>query len=84
MLDSVALLGAMRGIREEYVLDTSNILSYLEEQRPPRRINRKVFSTLLVAAILISLFTVTAYAIYWSLRGTATHSMPETRSCEKL
>lgn len=78
MLDSVALLGAMRGIREEYVLDTSNILSYLEEQRTPRRINRKFFSTLLVAAILISLFTVTAYAIYWSLRGTATHSMPET------
>lgn len=78
MLDSVALLGAMRGIREDYVLDTINVLSYTEEQHTPRRINRKVFSSLLVAAILISLFTVSAFAIYWSLRGTATHNMPET------
>ena len=78
MLDSVALLGAMRGIREDYVLDTINVLSYVEERHIPRKLNRKFFSSLLVAAILISLFTVTAYAIYWSLRGTATHSMPET------
>lgn len=77
MLDSVALLGAMRGIREDYVLDTIKVLSYMEEQHAPRRLNRKFFSTLLVAAIIISIFTVTAYAIYWSLRGTATHRMPE-------
>lgn len=78
MLDSFALLSAMRGIRDEYVLDTMDVLEYSGEQHTPRRINRKLFSSLLVAAILISLFTVTAYAIYWSLRGTATHSMPET------
>lgn len=78
MLDSFALLSAMRGIRDEYVLDTMDVLEYSGEQHTPRLINRKLFSSILVAAILISLFTVTAYAIYWSLRGTATHSMPET------
>lgn len=78
MLDSFALLSAMRGIREEYVLDTMDVLGYSGAQQPPHRVNHKLISTLLVAAILISLFTVTAYAIYWSLRGTATHKMPES------
>ena len=66
---------------EECVNDTwFSAWNMMPDKRPstPRRINRKLFSSLLVAAILISLFTVTAYAICWSLRGTATHSMPET------
>lgn len=78
MLDSFALLSAMRGIREEYVLDTMDVLGFSGTQQLPQRVNRKLISTLVVAAILISLFTVTAYAIYWSLRGTATHKMPES------
>lgn len=65
MLDSFALLSAMRGIREEYILNTANALGYTAERPQTRRFNRRLWSTLLVAAILISLFTITAYALGW-------------------
>ena len=84
MVDALALLGAMRGIREDYVLDTLGVLSYTEAQKTPRRTRRRLFSALLAAAILLSLFSVTAYGIYWSLRGTASHRMPETGEYSSL
>lgn len=62
MLDSFALLSAMRGIRDEYVTDTANALGYSAESPKTHHINRKLWSTLLVAAIIVSLFTGVAYA----------------------
>ena len=61
MLDSFALLSAMRGIRDEYVTDTANALGYSAESPKTHHINRKLWSTLLVAAIIVSLFTGVAY-----------------------
>ena len=63
MLDSFALLNAMRGIRDEYVTDTANALGYSAESPKTHHINRKLWSTLLVAAIIVSLFTGVAYAV---------------------
>ena len=78
MLNEELLLDAMQGIRLDNVKKAEIFLGYAEEATPQFHVNRKLWSTLLVAAIIVSLFTVTAYAIYWSLRGTATHKMPES------
>ena len=81
MLDSFALLSAMRGIRDDYVMDAANALGYSDTVERPttRHFNRKLWSTLLVAAILISLFTITAYAMGWfGLRERVIESVPDT------
>lgn len=81
MLDSFALLSAMRGIRDEYVIDVAKALGYTDtvERSKTRHFNRKLWSTLLVAAILISLFTITAYAMGWfGLRERVIESVPES------
>lgn len=80
MLDSFALLRAMRGIRDEYIEDVASVLNYKANANPKtHRFNRKLWSTLLVAAILISLFTVAAYALGWfGLRDRMIESVPES------
>lgn len=82
MLDSFALLSAMRGIRDEYVIDAAKTLGYTDtvERSKTRHFNRKLWSTLLVAAIVISLFTMTAYAMGWfGLRERMIESGPESK-----
>ena len=63
MLNADMLLDAMQGIRPENVRKAEVLLGYTEEVRPVRHVRRKLWSTLLVAAILISLLTITAYAL---------------------
>lgn len=64
MLDAFALLRAMGGIREEYLLEAQDFLGYREEV-PLHRGRRKLLSFVLVAAVLVTLFSVTAYALGW-------------------
>ena len=78
-MNSYKLLHAMSGIREDYVLEAMDFLGYSAEEARPRRVNRKLWTTLLVAAIIVSLFTVTAYAMGWfGLRQRMIESAPET------
>lgn len=63
MLNADMLLNAMQGIRPENVRKAEVFLGYTKEVRPVRHVRRKLWSTLLVAAILISLLTITAYAL---------------------
>ena len=77
-MNSYTLLHAMSGIREDYVLEAMDFLGYSAEEARPRRVNRKLWMTLLVAAIIVSLFTVTAYAMGWfGLRERMIESAPE-------
>lgn len=62
MLDSYFLLNAMSGIPDEQVLLAEGVLSS-SESRPQRRIRRNIGSAILVAAIIISLLGITAYAL---------------------
>ena len=64
-MSSYALLQAMSGIRADYVLEAEDFLDLREEIRKPRRVNRRLWTTLLVAAVLLALFTMTAYAMGW-------------------
>ena len=65
MLNEELLLDAMQGIRLDNVKKAEIFLGYAEEATPQFHVNRKLWSTLLVAAIIVSLFTVTAYALGW-------------------
>ena len=79
-MNSYKLLHAMSGIREDYVLEAMDFLGYSAEKARPHRVNRKLWTTLLVAAIIVSLFTVTAYAMGWfGLRERMIESAPETQ-----
>jgi len=83
-MKSYTLLRAMSGIREDYVLEAQGFLGYGREGRKPRRVNRKLWTTLLVAAIIASLFTVTAYAMGWfGLRERMIESAPKTPAAEE-
>lgn len=65
-MNSYTLLRAMSGIREDYVLEAQDFLGYTaEETRPKSHVHRKLWTTLLIAAVIVSLFTVTAYAMGW-------------------
>ena len=78
-MNSYKLLHAMSGMREDYVLAAVDFLGYFAEEARPRRVNRKLWTTLLVAAVIVSLFTVTAYAMGWfGLRERMIESAPET------
>lgn len=80
-MNSYKLLHAMSGIREDYVLEAMDFLGYATEKARPRRVNRKLWTTLLVAAVIVSLFTVTAYAMGWfGLRERMIESVPEAES----
>ena len=79
-MNSYKLLHAMSGIREDYVLEAMDFLGYATEKARPHRVNRKLWTTLLVAAVIVSLFTVTAYAMGWfGLRQRMIESAPETQ-----
>ena len=83
-MNSYKLLHAMSGIREDYVLEAMDFLGYVTEKARPHRVNRKLWTTLLVAAIIVSLFTVTAYAMGWfGLRERMIESAPETSVAEE-
>lgn len=64
MVDSFAVLNAMRGVQEDYVVDAMNFLGYMENE-PEQHNHRKILCFLLVAAIITTLFSVTAYALGW-------------------
>jgi hypothetical protein len=80
-MNAYTLLHAMSGIREDYILEAMDFLGYAGEARQPRRVKRKLWTTLLIAAVLVSLFTVTAYAMGWfGLRERMIESVPEAES----
>lgn len=63
MVDGAFLLKAMNGIHEEQVLLAGAFLE-AGESAPPRRLGKR-WIVVLAAAVLLSLFTVTAYALGW-------------------
>lgn len=69
MLDSFVLLSAMRGIRDEYVLDTMEWLGLMDE-KPQQRRPSKILATVLIAAALMLLLAACGYAVY---RATMAH-----------
>ena len=54
-MSSYTLLHAMSGIREDYVLEARDFLGYGEEAGQIKQVNRKLWSTILIAAILMLL-----------------------------
>ena len=64
MLDSYFLLQAMEGIEDEHIREAGEFLGLLEPCRRGRSPS-KLLRTLLIAAIIAALFTVTAYAMGW-------------------
>lgn len=62
-MNSYTLLHAMSGIHGDYVLEGRDFLGYGEETGKTKRVNRRLWTTLLVAAAIVSLFTLTAYAL---------------------
>ena len=64
MLDSFFLLRAMNGIREEDLILAQEFLEYTDTG-PQKRSYRRLVSYALIAAILIALLSVTAYALGW-------------------
>ena len=62
MLETFELLEAIGAVRDENIRKTQRFLGY-EDDAGPRRAHRKIGSALLIAAVLISLFTITAYAL---------------------
>ena len=63
MVGTFDLLKAVGGVRGEKVLKAQRFLGYGEESAAPRRVRRRLGSALLIAAVLLSLFTITAYAL---------------------
>lgn len=61
MLDSFFLLRAMNGIHEEQLLSAQELLG-TSNDKPQRHFRRKLWSTLLVAAVIVSLLGATSYA----------------------
>lgn len=79
MLDPYDLLRAMGGISAAQVKETQEFMGYLCDT-PRRRVHRNVWRTLLIAAVIVSLFTAmcaTAYAI--NLFGLRDLLMPEVK-----
>ena len=78
-MNSYTLLHAMSGIREDYVLEARDFLGYSGGKPEARHVNRRLWTTLLIAAVIVSLFTVTAYAMGWfGLRDRMIESVPES------
>lgn len=62
MLSAEMLLQAMSGIRESEVLRAGHFLGY-NRRKAARGANRRLWRTLLIAAVLISLLAATVYAV---------------------
>ena len=62
MLDSNFILDAMNGVHEKQVIMAGEMLGYIEKKETVH-LHRKLWSTILIAAILISLLGITAYAL---------------------
>ncbi len=60
MLDSIILLCAVGGIREDHVLDTIKSLRLLEDQPHQHHTSRKMWRIVLIAAIIAALLTACA------------------------
>lgn len=67
MVNALLLLEAMEGIRDEQLALAGEFLGYgaAEKAAPRRRGVRRVARYALLAALLASLLTVTAYAMGW-------------------
>lgn len=77
MLDSYFLLNSMNGVHEKQVIMAGEMLGYIEKKETIP-FQRKLWSTLLIAAILVSLFTTVSYAMGWfGLRDRLIASTPE-------
>lgn len=63
MLNTDMLLEAMSGIREEYITEAQSVLGYGEAR--PVKSHKKLWRTVLLAAVLAALLIVTAYASGW-------------------
>ncbi len=73
MNNSLRLLEAMNGIGEETLHRTWQFLEIREERRQVR--SRRIWRTLLIAAVLTSLLSVTAYAVsQFTMRGRPVQS----------
>lgn len=67
-MNSFTLLEAMNGIREDAILHARQLLENKEERK--MRSTKTLWRTLLIAAVLVSLFSVTAYATaQFQMRG---------------
>lgn len=78
-MNAASLLYAMSGIRGAYVQRAGDFLGYAEGKAAPHRLNRRMWTVLIAAALVISLLTATAYAMGWfGLRQRMIESMPET------
>ena len=64
MLDSNFLIEAMNGVHDKQIILAGEMLGYIEKKEASHY-NRNLWTTLLVAAIIVSLFTATAYAMGW-------------------
>ena len=60
MVNSITLLYAVGGIREDHVLDTIKALRLLDDQSHQRHRNRKIWRIVLIAAIIAALLTACA------------------------
>ena len=60
MLNSITLLCAVGGIREDHVLDTIKALRLLDDQHHQRHTSRKMWRIVLIAAIIAALLTACA------------------------
>jgi len=65
MLNREMIAAALSAVSDEYIEDTRAALGYPVGAPKRRRSHRKLWRTLLIAAILAALFTATAYATGW-------------------
>ena len=79
MLDRYFLLEAMEGIEDEHVREAGEFLGLLDGALP-RRSSRLLRRTLLIAALIAALFTVTAYAMGWFGLGERVMEQPSPGS----
>ena len=70
----------MEGIEDEHVREAGEFLGLLDGALP-RRSSRLLRRTLLIAALIAALFTVTAYAMGWFGLGERVMEQPSVRRC---
>ncbi len=65
MLNKETLAAALSAVSDEYIEDARAALGYPVGATKSRRSHKKLWRTVLIAAILAALFTITAYATGW-------------------